>query len=135
MSQSVRIISFGYDQPDVFGDLTVPEADMVFDLRRHFRDPHVDPALRNLTGRDSQVISAVTSTRGIRGLETGIVSAVLGYLAGPTALDVTVAVGCVGGRHRSVVVADRVARGLDLRNRFLPVSVVHRDLTKPVLAR
>ena len=108
-------------------------ADLTFDLRRHFRDPHVDPAMRELTGRDSLVIAAVMSTRGIGGLTSGIITAVHGYLAAPAAMDVTVAVGCVGGRHRSVVIADLVAR--DFRVKGIDAVAEHRDLGKPVIIR
>ncbi|WP_164903523.1 RapZ C-terminal domain-containing protein [Nonomuraea polychroma] len=46
---------------------------------------------------------------------------------------VTVAVGCVGGRHRSVAMADAIAT--ELADAGLPVALVHRDVDRPVIQR
>jgi UPF0042 nucleotide-binding protein len=42
----------------------------------------------------------------------------------------TIGIGCTGGRHRSVVIAERLARQYRERGEYL-VDVVHRDITKP----
>jgi UPF0042 nucleotide-binding protein len=61
-SGPVEIVSFGY------GHGAPPAAHVVIDVRHHFRDPHVDPALRYLTAEDAPVMSAVLGTAGIHGL-------------------------------------------------------------------
>lgn len=124
---TVEIVSFG------FLHAPPPEADVVLDLRRAFRDPHVDPALRELTGRDRPVQRAVLGTRGIRALLKTVTRQVQAYAAGPSADRIVIGSGCAGGRHRSVVVADRLARRL--RRRGHTVTVQHRDLHQPVVNR
>jgi RNase adaptor protein for sRNA GlmZ degradation len=99
----VTVISFGY------GHGPAPEAHATFDVRHHFKDPHVRPELRNLTGADAAVVTAVMDTPGVEQLVRSITAAVRAFLEGPQPGPVTVAVGCVGGRHRSAVIADTVA--------------------------
>ena len=55
------------------------------------------------------------------------------FLAGPSPGPVTIAVGCTGGRHRSVVIADETARRL--RRTGVPAAVTHRDISRPVITR
>jgi RNase adaptor protein for sRNA GlmZ degradation len=123
----VRIISFGY------GHAGAPDAHLTLDLRHHFLDPHVRPAMRELTAADRLVRRTVLRTPGIKALLTATVRAVQAYDSGPSARDTVVAVGCVGGRHRSAVTADVLARRL--RRRGHMVTVEHRDLHRPVIAR
>lgn len=124
---TVQIISFG------FLHAPAPEADVVLDLRRAFRDPHVDPRMRQLTGRDRLVRRAVLRTRGIRQLLAATTRQVQAYASGPSAGRIVIGSGCAGGRHRSVVVADQLARRL--RRRGHTVTVTHRDLHLPVVQR
>lgn len=119
---TVEIISFGY----LHGE--APHAHLVLDLRTHFRDPHVDPALRYLTARDVEVRDAVLRTPGIRALVDATAAAVRAYQDGPTPAPITVAVGCAGGRHRAATVAMELASQTS-------ATVVHRDLIKPVVER
>lgn len=124
MPAQITVTTFGY----LHGD--APDAHLTVDLRTHFRDPHIDPALRHLDARDPQVCHAVLSTPGIIGLIHATLAAVRAYQHGPTPADVRVAVGCAGGRHRAAVVgaALAVALGHDVR-------LTHRDLDKPVVER
>lgn len=124
---TVHIISFGF----LHGP--APEADVVLDLRRAFRDPHVDPRMRELTGQDRLVQRAVLRTAGIRALLKATVQQVRAYAAGPSVDRIVIGSACAGGRHRSVVVADQLARRL--RRRGHTVTVVHRDIDKPVVQR
>ncbi|MGZ0231138.1 RapZ C-terminal domain-containing protein [Streptomyces sp. CPS1] len=124
---TIEIISFGFLHEEA------PEADVVLDLRRAFRDPHVDPRLRELTGRDRLVQRAVLRTAGIRRLLRATVRQVQAYAAGPSVGRIVIGSGCAGGRHRSVVVADRLARRL--RRRGHTVTVTHRDISRPVVQR
>lgn len=122
--QAVTITSFGY----LHGE--PPRADLPVDLRVSYRDPHVDPALRELTAADPRVQAAVLATPGVLALVSALTAAVRDLLRGG---PVTVAVGCAGGRHRSSVVADQVAARLRVEG--IAVTVVHRDIGEPVVAR
>lgn len=124
---TVHIISFGF----LHGP--APEADVVLDLRRAFRDPHVDPRMRELTGQDRLVQQTVLRTAGIRALLKATVQQVWAYAAGPSVERIVIGSACAGGRHRSVVVADQLARRL--RRRGHTVTVDHRDISKPVVQR
>ncbi|MGP4027162.1 RapZ C-terminal domain-containing protein [Actinomadura sp. 3N407] len=124
----ISITTFGY----LHGP--APAAHLTVDLREHFRDPHVDPAMRCLTARDIAVHEAVRTTPGILGLVDAAEHAVLAYLDGPSAGPVTIAVGCAGGRHRAATVGDLLATGLS-ETHGLAVRLGHRDLDKPVVDR
>ncbi|MFF2662984.1 ATPase [Kitasatospora sp. NPDC058032] len=123
----ICVISFGY----LHG--APPEAHLTLDLRKHFRDPHVDPALRHLTAHDLPVRRAVMGTPGIREAVTAAALVVDAYDAGPTHAPLTIAVGCAGGRHRAAVVTAALARRLTMLG--FTIRVVHRDLDKPVVER
>jgi RNase adaptor protein for sRNA GlmZ degradation len=127
VTADVLVISFGY------GHAAPPEATITLDLRHTFRDPHVDPRLRQLTASDWAVRRAVLRTSGIRPLMKATVRQVLAFRAGPASGQVVIAVGCVGGRHRSATVAHYLARRLTRRG--LQVQLQHRDLAKPVITR
>lgn len=129
----VRITSFGYLH--CRDGLCVPPAHVVLDLREHFRDPHVAPELRHMTARDQAVHDAVLGTPGIPELVTATAATVRAYQAGPSAGPVRVAVGCAGGRHRAPVVALAVARVLRLGQDWEAVTVMDRDIGRPVVAR
>ncbi|MGW5043057.1 RapZ C-terminal domain-containing protein [Streptomyces parvulus] len=144
---ALEIESFG------FGHQAAPDAHLVVDLRRHFRDPHIRLDMRQLTAHDAIVRETVMNTPGIKQLLTGLVAAIDGFLAGPTqTVPVRIAPGCAGGRHRAATVAlalhavfsgdlDTAAElGVDdlakaYVDRSLDVTLVHRDLDKPVIDR
>ncbi|MER8003045.1 RNase adapter RapZ [Streptomyces sp. NPDC095613] len=126
---TVEIVSFGYlhDQPPA-------EAHLVLDLRHHFRDPHFDLSLRHLTAVDRPIRKAVLGTAGIRALLRATARQARAYLAGPSGgQPLVIAFGCAGGRHRSAVAANQLAR--QLRRRGVTVTVHHRDINKPVVTR
>lgn len=123
----IEILSFGY----LHGP--APSAHLVLDLRHHFRDPHVSPELRYLTAHDQPVRDAVLGTSGIPELISATTRVVEAFRAGPSAGLVTVAVGCAGGRHRAATVA--LALFQELETTGADVSLVHRDLGKPVVER
>lgn len=127
ISPDVEITSFGY----LHGP--VPAAHLTFDLREHFRDPHVDPTLKYLTAQDEAVRKAVLSTDGIPALIEAAAHAVNAYVMGVSGGAVRVATGCAGGRHRAPSVALALAERLD--DMGLQVVVHHRDLAKPVVER
>lgn len=97
----------------------------------HFKDPHVDPSLRQLTARDQPVAQAVMATPGIPDLVTALAAAVHAYRAGPTPARLTIAVGC--GRHRSAQIATALMQLL--QGDGLDATVSHRDIDRPVVER
>lgn len=127
MTIPVEIISFGY------GHGAAPEAHITMDLRHHFRDPHVDPSLRELTASDPAVMDAVYATPGVLRLAASIALAAQAYGHGPQPGPVTVAIGCAGGRHRAPAIADKVAYHLEIRG--VPVTLTHRDMHRAVIGR
>ncbi|MGW7521221.1 RapZ C-terminal domain-containing protein [Streptomyces sp. NPDC054796] len=124
---AVEITSFGYLHA------VPPAAHLTIDLREHFRDPHVSPELRHMTADDEPVRAAVLATPGITGLVAATADAVAAFASGPSAGTVTVADGCAGGRHRAPAFARELAARL--RADGLRVTVRHRDIDKPVVAR
>ncbi len=105
------------------------EADLVFDVR-FLPNPFFVPELKALTGRDAGVQEYVNTTQEAQTFQKKV-SDLLGFLVPQYAAEgksyLTVAVGCTGGRHRSVVIADQLRRALapisDVRSR-----VKHRDI-------
>jgi RNase adapter protein RapZ len=118
----VNIVSFGFK----YG-LPV-DADMVADCR-FLPNPHWVPELAPQTGRDEPVIDYVLSQPGATEFLDAFVCAVQIALAGYDRSGrhfVQLAVGCTGGKHRSVVMADQMAARL---SRTWPgIQVTHRDL-------
>lgn len=103
-------------------------ADLVFDMR-YLRNPHWVAELRPGTGLDPAVAEYVAGDPGygdsIAAIEALLLMLLPRYRAEGKSY-VTVAIGCTGGRHRSVHVADRIARRLQDEG-FSP-TVTHRDL-------
>lgn len=131
----LTITSFGYNHRDQSGAfLLAPRADFTFDVSKRFRDPHIDPELRNLTGLDQAVYDKVMSTPGALDYVAEI-GLFLVNLVDEQVIDcpITVAFGCVGGRHRSVAMTRMLAEEMDDYN--WSVQIEHRDVHKPVLAR
>jgi RNase adaptor protein for sRNA GlmZ degradation len=123
----VTITSFGYHHG------SPPDAHLTIDCRAHFRDPHIDPAMRHLDATDGQVYARVLETPGTWDLAVSVASAVLACLAGPSAGPVSVAIGCAGGRHRGPSIAIAVCAAL--ADTGVSARVVHRDITRPVVDR
>jgi UPF0042 nucleotide-binding protein len=124
----VAITSFGY------GHGPASQADLTIDARRHLRNPHADPAIRYLTGLDPAVRYHVLTTPGARSVVRIAVTFATNLLVDTAAQQfrlVTIAVGCVGGRHRSVAMAEAVTAGL--RAHSIAVEVEHRDIHRPVI--
>ena len=119
----VTVLSFGYKHG-------VPvDADLVFDVRC-LPNPHFVPALRRRTGRDRAVVAYMESDASTREfierLEEYLRYVLPRYVAeGKSYL--TIAIGCTGGRHRSVMIAERLKRALaDTAGARLRVR--HRDI-------
>lgn len=125
----IRITTFGV----LHG--AAPEGDaLTVDLRPALRNPHDDPAMRELTGLDKRVREHVLATPGARKLISQAACRVVALdhgLVGPRDKDVLMHVFCQGGRHRSVAIAEAIA--VELRAVDYDVEVVHRDINKPVV--
>lgn len=122
---AIAVISFSYRGG-------VPrEADLVIDAR-FLDNPHYVPELQPLTGKDARVVAYVEKDPSfaafLAGLETWLAPLLPRYdREGKSYL--TIAVGCTGGRHRSVVVAERLAAWLASAGQR--VTLQHRDLDRP----
>lgn len=120
----VSVVSFGYKHG-------LPlDVDLVFDCR-FLPNPHWVDSLRPLTGLDAPVREYVLETelardflKELRSLFTLLIPA---YVSEGKAY-LSIAVGCTGGRHRSVAIAEQLGEGL--RAAGFPASVSHRDLDK-----
>lgn len=120
---SLQFASFGFKH-GIPGD-----ADFVFDART-LPNPYWDPALRGLTGRDPEVIRFLEACEPVGRLINDIEHFVEGRLKDLQDSNrryVTVAIGCTGGRHRSVYLADQLAARFNPRHPS--VSVRHASLT------
>jgi UPF0042 nucleotide-binding protein len=105
------------------------DADLTLDVR-FLPNPHYDEALRPLTGQDAEVVSYVesgTQAGEFYGRLMPLLEFLLPAYLAEGKQHLTIAVGCTGGRHRSVTVADRIAREVGQRD-DVTLRVVHRDL-------
>lgn len=128
IQNTVVVVSFGY----LHG--TAPKADITVDVRESLRDPHVNPAFRELTGLDEVVHERVMNTTGAKGLIHGLNIATQ-ELNKVVDRPLRIAIGCAGGRHRSVVLANELEYLLQTADHPIPVVVVHRHLRLPVVHR
>ncbi|HZU82466.1 MAG TPA: RNase adapter RapZ, partial [Polyangiaceae bacterium] len=118
----MRIVSFGFK----YG--TPVDADLVLDVR-FLDNPYFVPELKHLTGLDEPVARHVLDnpeTREFLRRTRALLEYVLPRYEREGKSYVTIAVGCTGGRHRSVAIADALARELSgpLGAR---IAVLHRD--------
>ena len=123
----VAVVSFGYK----YG---IPaDADLVFDVR-FLPNPHFIPRLRRFSGRDPRIVRYIRSfpqtgefLRRVEGLLTYLIP----HYIGEGKSYLTIAFGCTGGRHRSVMLAEAVDK--TLHRRGYASKVVHRDLHKQII--
>jgi RNase adapter protein RapZ len=120
----VSVVSFGFR----YG---IPaDADLVFDVR-FLPNPHFVPRLRPFSGKDPRVARYIRSLpqtgEFLRRIESLLAYLIPHYIReGKSYL--TVALGCTGGRHRSVALAELIRRALQRKG--YAAKVVHRDLDK-----
>jgi UPF0042 nucleotide-binding protein len=118
----VTVLSFGFK----YG--LPPDADFVVDSR-FLPNPYWVPELRDLSGRDGEVSRYVLRQRGASNFVETFVRLVIATAPGferEGKRYLTVAVGCTGGKHRSVAIAEELARRL--RDTRLVAHAQHRDL-------
>lgn len=120
----VSLVSFGFR----FG--TPPSAELLFDVR-FLPNPHFEPSLRDRTGEDPEVAKYVLESARAGELLVRLRD-LLGFLLplydreGKAYL--TIGIGCTGGQHRSVAIANALAK--DLRAEGRETNVSHRDAGK-----
>ncbi len=119
---SVSLVSFGYR----YG---LPlEADVVLDVR-FLPNPHFVPKLKPLSGRDNAVARFVLRQAITRSFLTPL-RKILDLLLRQSEKEgkayLTIAFGCTGGRHRSVVLAEKISN--HLKRLGYPVKILHRDI-------
>ncbi len=88
------------------------DADYMFDVRM-LPNPHYDPELKHLTGRDQPVIDFLKAEEDVERMQhhiTHFLESWLDALARDHRSYVTVAIGCTGGQHRSVYLVEQLAR-------------------------
>lgn len=125
-SLRVNVLSFGYK----YG---IPvDADLVLDCR-FIPNPHWIPELRPLNGLDAPVSDKVLSSEGVSDFVVAYVDVVRKMIPGyyrEGKKYVTIAIGCTGGKHRSVAIAEEIAKQLTTASSDLAVSAhaTHRDV-------
>ncbi|MFN6964810.1 MAG: RNase adapter RapZ [Pyrinomonadaceae bacterium] len=120
----VQIVSFGHKYGNPL------DLDMMFDVR-YLPNPYFVSGLRELTGDDARIVEYLDQQDEVRE-SVEKYSDLLGYLLPLYRREgkayLTVGIGCTGGRHRSVMIANRLTE--ILRRQGYDVSVLHRDVQK-----
>lgn len=119
---SILFESFGFKHA-IPGD-----ADYVFDARS-LPNPYWEPGLRPLTGRDAEVVRYLEGNAVATALASDIsrfIEARIPEFVATNRRYMTVAIGCTGGQHRSVFLAEKIAR--DFATRHADVSIRHSRL-------
>jgi RNase adapter protein RapZ len=120
---ALTILTFGFKNGPPL------DADLTLDVR-FLPNPHYVDDLRPLTGLDEpvrQYVESGTQAGEFYGRLMPLLEFLLPAYVAEGKQHLTIAVGCTGGRHRSVTVADRIARELSRRN-DVKLQVVHRDV-------
>ncbi|HEX8073210.1 MAG TPA: RNase adapter RapZ [Pyrinomonadaceae bacterium] len=125
----VQVVSFGhkYGAPR--------DLDLLFDVR-HLPNPHFVPDLRHLSGHDPRAVAYIkqsAETEETLRRFSDLLDYLLPLYRREGKAYVTVGVGCTGGRHRSVMIANALARRL--RRAGFDAGAVHRDVRKVTHAR
>ncbi len=120
----VLVTSFGHK----YGGMR--DVDLLFDVR-HLPNPHFVPELRDLSGHDRRIVKYLTASDEAK--ETikrfgDLLDYLLPLYRREGKSYVTVGIGCTGGRHRSVMVANSLARRL--RRAGFDAVATHRDISK-----
>lgn len=125
-SLRVNVLSFGYK----YG---IPvDSDLVLDCR-FIPNPHWIPELRPLNGLDQPVSEKVLGSEGVKDFVESYVNVVRKMIPGyfrEGKKYVTIAIGCTGGKHRSVAIAEEIARQLTSSSQDLEITAhaTHRDV-------
>ena len=123
-SFSITILSFGYK-------MGIPlDCDLIMDVR-FLPNPFYDPQLKNLTGENQEVITYVMEspvTKKFMRRFVSLLKFLIPYYIAEGKTNLAIAIGCTGGQHRSVVLADYL--GKQLIKIGYKVIMRHRDIAK-----
>ena len=122
----IKLVSFGYRHG------TPGAVELLFDVR-FLPNPYFEEALRSGTGLDASVADYVLASergREFFGRLDGFIDYLLPFYDEEGKAYLTIGVGCTGGRHRSVAVAEAIAGRLRKQGR--EVNVSHRDVERPL---
>lgn len=118
----INVMSFGFK----YG--LPPDADLVFDVRC-FANPYYVDELKDKTGNDKEVQDYVMSTKAAADFMDklcGMIKFLIPLYIEEGKSSLTVCIGCTGGKHRSVTMANRLAEALEGKN----VNIIHRDILR-----
>ncbi|HEY6324230.1 MAG TPA: RNase adapter RapZ [Thermoanaerobaculia bacterium] len=120
----VSLVSFGFKHGVPAG------TDLLFDVR-FLANPHFVPGLREQTGQDAEVLEYLEQQPDFEELISRLAD-LLAFLLPRYRREnrsyLTVAVGCTGGRHRSVAIVERLEKRLDAAG--WPARLIHRDIAR-----
>lgn len=122
-NMQIRVLSFGFK----YG--LPPHADLVFDVR-FLPNPHYVDHLKELTGEDEEVIEYLwrwNETSVYYNKVKDLLDFSVPYYVKEGKTSLVIAIGCTGGKHRSVMFADELGRALGAR---FTINVEHRDISK-----
>jgi UPF0042 nucleotide-binding protein len=123
---AVTFESFGFK----YGPVRDP--DLLFDVR-FLPNPYYEPELRQLTGNDASVVEFINRDGALDAFYDHLLP-LLDYLLeqylGEGKAHLVVALGCTGGRHRSVAIAEHLVQRYDAAEEYV-AEVVHRDVARP----
>ena len=120
----VQLVSFGHK----FGGLR--DVDLMFDVR-HLPNPYFELSLRELTGEHPDIIKYLKKQPDVEdtiGRFYDLIAYLLPFYVREGKSYLTIGIGCTGGKHRSVMVANSLQKRL--KNDGFKVSAVHRDMQK-----
>jgi UPF0042 nucleotide-binding protein len=120
----VQVYSFGYKHG------SPRDVDLLFDVR-HLPNPYFVPELREFSGRDPRIVRYLNESPEVRETIrrfTELIDYLLPLYRREGKSYVTIGIGCTGGRHRSVMIANTIAR--HLRRAGYDAAAVHRDVGK-----
>ena len=121
---NVQFISFGHKHG------ALHQVDLLFDVR-HLPNPYFDKSLKDLPGTDLRVVGFLENEPEVEetiSRFTDLLEYLLPLYKREGKSYLTIGIGCTGGRHRSVMVANRLSEALKKDN--FEVSVIHRDVQK-----
>jgi len=120
----IQVVSFGHK----YG--TPRDLDLMFDVR-HLPNPYFDRNLKDLAGDDQKIVKFLQKYDEVQETIdrfTDLLKYLLPFYKREGKSYLTIGIGCTGGRHRSVMVANSIAERL--KGEDLDVSVQHRDMQK-----
>jgi UPF0042 nucleotide-binding protein len=123
-SLKVQIVSFGHK----YGNPR--DVDLMFDVR-HLPNPYFEKALTHLSGEDRKIVTYLKRFPEVNetiARFTDLLSYLLPFYKGEGKSYLSIGIGCTGGRHRSVMVANELGKALKRSGH--DISVVHRDMQK-----